>query len=181
MENHMENDLLSYDESKCNTGYLRLGTQIHGASKSAQWQWGWWHLYVFDDLWMLVTEFRYWWHPLNVGTRHQCKKIVDIGDQNSQNYHQKMNPSLTLMRRRQNTRFSCRKFPENLPRYYSRKFSSVSPNSIIIQVLWFLRSVFPCRRSFVISISRKWQNIRFCQNWIFCHYSGAGFEDSIHF
>ena len=62
--------------------------------------------------------------------------------QNGQNYHQKMNPSLTLMRRFlrkeqrwQNTRLSCRKFPENLPRYYSRQFSSVFPNSIIIQVL----------------------------------------------
>ena len=31
---------------------------------------------------MMVTEFRCWWHLLNVGYRCQRKKIVDFDDQN---------------------------------------------------------------------------------------------------
>ena len=34
---------------------------------------------------MLMTEFRCWWHLLNVGAQRQCKKIVDVGDRNGQN------------------------------------------------------------------------------------------------
>ena len=37
---------------------------------------------------MLVTEFRYWWHLLNVGVRLFCKKIMNVDDQNGQKRHQ---------------------------------------------------------------------------------------------
>ena len=37
---------------------------------------------------MLVTEFRYWWHLLNVGVRRFCNKIMNVGDQNGQKRHQ---------------------------------------------------------------------------------------------
>ena len=48
------------------------------------WQWSWW-LKVGDDLRMLVTEYWCGWHLLNVGARHLCIKIVDVGDRNDSN------------------------------------------------------------------------------------------------
>ena len=35
-----------------------------------------------------VTEFRYWWHLLDVGARRLCLKMEDVGDGNGQNRHQ---------------------------------------------------------------------------------------------
>ena len=40
--------------------------------------------------WMWVTEFRSWWHLLNVSTRCSCKNIVEVGDQNGQICHQNL-------------------------------------------------------------------------------------------
>ena len=64
-------------------------------SMSVMWLTSWyWTLKVGYDLSMLMTEFRCWWHLLNVGARRQCIKKVDIGDKNhifwrnSQNRHQ---------------------------------------------------------------------------------------------
>ena len=45
-------------------------------------------LYLGDNFWILVTEFRYWWHLLVVGARHYFKKIEDVGDKNGQSRHQ---------------------------------------------------------------------------------------------
>ena len=41
--------------------------------------WCWWL--------RLMRNCGCWWHLLNV-VRHQCKKIVDLGDRNGQNRHQ---------------------------------------------------------------------------------------------
>ena len=46
----------------------------------------WWQVDVGD--FMLVTEFRCWWHLFNVGAQRWCLKIEDVGDENSQNRHQ---------------------------------------------------------------------------------------------
>ena len=34
-------------------------------------RWCFW-LYVGDNFWILMTEFRYWWHILDVGARRLC-------------------------------------------------------------------------------------------------------------
>ena len=34
-----------------------------------------------DNFWMLMTQFRSWWHHFYVGTRCFCKSIVVVGDQ----------------------------------------------------------------------------------------------------
>ena len=49
-----------------------------------RWQW----LRVGDDLLILATDLRCWWHFLNVDDRCQYQKIVDVGDQNGYNHHQ---------------------------------------------------------------------------------------------
>ena len=49
-----------------------------------------WYGYIDlgDHSWMLVTEFRYWWHLLDVSAWRLCLKIEDVGDKNGQNRHQ---------------------------------------------------------------------------------------------
>ena len=44
----------------------------------------WW---LYDNFWMLVTEFRYWSHLLNVRARCLCKKIENVDDENGRNRH----------------------------------------------------------------------------------------------
>ena len=53
---------------------------------------------VGDDFGMTVTEFRCWWHLLDVGARRLCKQIVDVVDQNSQNRHQHLKVVINTFR-----------------------------------------------------------------------------------
>ena len=65
---------------------------------------------VGNNFRVLVTEFRYWWHLLDVGTQRWCLKIKYFGNENGQNRHQhlrivantawlKIIKCLTLLRR----------------------------------------------------------------------------------
>ena len=48
----------------------------------------WWQVDVGDSFWMLMTEFRYWWHIWDVNAVSSCSNIKDVDDENCQNRRQ---------------------------------------------------------------------------------------------
>ena len=83
MINQSMRSLLPYLTSKTIFSSESIGINKH-ITKRTHSQWCWW-LKVCDDFGMLATEFRCWWHLLNVDARCSCKKIIDVSDQNGQN------------------------------------------------------------------------------------------------
>ena len=60
---------------------------------------GW--LNVGDNLSMLVTEYRCWWHILNVASKRQCLKKLDVGDKNGRNRRQHVEVATNTLRVKQ--------------------------------------------------------------------------------
>ena len=68
---------------------LPVSTQWRGWKTPLMLMTSWcWSIYVGDNFWALLMEFKYCWYLLDVGTRCLSWKIVDVGNENGWSRHQ---------------------------------------------------------------------------------------------